>query len=418
MSKSTSTRRVVAVCVTLVAALAAIPSAGAQRTATKAAGADFKMMIISGFGGVSSNANPEILKGAQAAADRINKQGGLRGRKITLEGCSTQNSTSGDASCARKAVDQGFENVIWRSSFAAGSYKITRAAGIPSIGTIGTLTGDYTPKLSFPVIEATSSNDFVGALALAAKDPKNKVWAGLGVQNSGSALGVNQARTLARKYKRKYAGGILTPVLPVPDFQPIVQKLKGWNPDVVLCSCPVPHHIAWHAAMVQLGWHPRVIVTNTGTVTDAVISQFADGGKFPMIGGAGTPDATVPNRKNKLITAFRKDIAASGLSKDSVNYSSSSMAGWLAVDALGKLSKRIKGTVNKRTLIAAARKVKKTHPIDMYRAFKWAPGSPGPAAVPRFRAGTSYAHTWDAGAKRWVFKRAFDSWKILGYKLP
>jgi ABC-type branched-subunit amino acid transport system substrate-binding protein len=410
-----STRLAIVPFAALVVALAVSAGAGARTDTSKAA--DFKMMIISGFGGVASNANPEILSGAQAAADRINKAGGLHGRQIVLTGCSTQNSTTGDANCARQAVDGGYENVIWRSSFAAGSYKITGSAGIPSIGNVGTLTGDYTPKLAFPIVE-TSQNDFVVGMAQAAQDKSLKKWAGIGLQNSGSALTVNQTRTVALKYGRQYVGGILSQVLPVPDYLPIVQKLSQMNPDVVVASLSVPQHIAWHAAMVQLGWHPKVIVTNTGTNTVAVVDQFADKGSIPMIGGGGTPDASVPVPGNKLITAFRKDIAASGLDKDPVNYSASSVIGWIAVDALGKLATKIKGEVNKTTLVAAAQKVTKKHPIDFYGLFQWAPGSPGPAAVPRFRAGTGWAHRWDAASNRWVTLKSYDTWKILGYKLP
>ncbi len=399
-----------------VVGVASVP-VGAKPTAKAAANPDFKMMIISGFGGVASNANPEILQGALAAAARINKQGGLHGRKITVTGCSTQNSTSGDASCARKAVDEGYENVMWRSSFAAGSYKITAAAGIPSIGNIGTLTADYSPPLAFPILE-TSADDFIAAEALVAQNKGMKRWAAIGLQNSGSALTVNQARTIAKKYGRQYVGGILSPVLPVPDYLPIVQKLKNMNPDVVVASLSVPHHIAWHAAMQQLGWHPKMIVTNTSTVTDAVISQFADKGSIPMTGGGGTPDASVPTPGNKLITAFRNDIAAAKLGGDPVNYSAASVAGWVAVDAIGKLAAKIKGTVNKTTLITAARKVKKTNPINLYGVFSWAPGSSGPAAAPRYRAGTGYAHTWSTKAKRWVPVKSFNAWDILGYKLP
>jgi ABC-type branched-subunit amino acid transport system substrate-binding protein len=411
MSKRNAFTRSLFMLAAVVVALVTAVSAGANQKA----GADFKMMIISGFGGVASNANPEILQGAQAAADRINKAGGLNGRKITLTGCSTQNSTTGDASCARQAVDGGYENVMWRSSFAAGSYKITGTAGIPSIGNNLTLTGDYTPKLSFPVVE-TSQNDFIAGMAEAAKDPSLKKWAAIGLQNSGSALTVNQTRTIAQKYGREYVGGNLAQVLPVPDYLPIVQKLIGLNPDVVVASLSVPQHIAWHAAMQQLGWHPKLIVTNTATVTSDVIKQFADGGSFPMIGGSGTPDATVPNPKNKLITAFRNDIKSSGLDTNPVNYSAASMYGWLAVDALGKLAKQIKGEVNKTTLIAAVKKVTKKHPIDFYGAISWAPGSPGPAAVPQDRVGIGIAHKWTDG--RWVPAGTYDTWKVLGYKLP
>jgi ABC-type branched-subunit amino acid transport system substrate-binding protein len=411
MSKRLVLGRSLAVLAAVSVGLLTAVTAGASSKAQP----DFKMMIISGFGGVVSNANPEILQGAQAAADRINKAGGLNGRQITLTGCSTQNSTTGDAACARQAVDGGYENVLWRSSFAAGSYKITANAGIPSIGNALTLTGDYTPKYSFPILE-TSQNDFIAGMAEAAKDPSLKKWAAIGLQNSGSALTVNQTRTIAQKYGRTYVGGNLAPVLPVPDYLPIVQKLIGLNPDVVVCSLSVPQHIAFHAAMVQLGWHPKLLVVNTATVTAQVIAQFADQGSIPMVAGSGTPDATVANGKSKIITAFRNDIKAAGLNSDPVNYSAASMTGWIAVDALGKLSKQIKGAVNKTTLIAAVQKVTKKNPMDFYGLISWQPGSPGPAAVPRDRNGVGIAHKWESG--RWVPVDTFDTWKVLGYKVP
>jgi hypothetical protein len=180
----------------------------------------------------------------------------------------------------------------------------------------------------------------------------------------------------------------------------------------------VPQHIALQAAMQQLGWHPKVFVSNTPTVTVQIIGQFPSGfdSSMKLVGGGATPDASQSNPKSKLITAFRTDIAASGLDKDAVNFSAASMAGWISVDALGKLSAKIKGDVNKTSLIAAARSVKKNKPIDFYGVYQWAPGSPGPAAVPRHRTGTSFAHRWANG--RWNLAGQFDTWKILGYKLP
>jgi ABC-type branched-subunit amino acid transport system substrate-binding protein len=255
-------------------------------------------------------------------------------------------------------------------------------------------------------------------MALAAQDKSLKKWAGIGLQNSGSALTVNQTRTIAKKYGRQYVGGILSQVLPVPDYLPIVQRLIGMNPDVLVGSLSVPQHIALQAAMAQLGWRPKVFVTNTGTVSEAVINQFPNKGVSPMqlIAGGSTPDATQPAPGNKLVTAFRADITASGLDKDTVNFSAASMMGWVAIDAIGKLAARIKGDVNKASIIAATHSVTRKNPIDIYGVFKWAPGSTGPAAVPRFRNGTGFTHKWTNG--RWVPVGQVDTWKILGYRLP
>src|SRR5262249_11609866 len=143
------------------------------------------------------------------------------------------------------------------------------------------------------------------------------------------------------------------------------------------------------------GFRPKIFAGNTGTVTSAVIGQFPDGPgqSYRQIGGGGTPDATTPS-KDKMVTAFRADIAAAGVGNDPVHYSGASMYGWLAVKGLQFLADRIKGDVTKTSLIAAAHKVTKRNPIDFYGDFTWAPGSPGPAAVPRDRNGTGWAHEW------------------------
>jgi ABC-type branched-subunit amino acid transport system substrate-binding protein len=387
-------------------------SAGRQRQQ----GADFKIMIISGFN-TFSNANPEILQGALGAAAAINKAGGLPGgRMITVTPCGTQNSVTGDAACARQAVDQGFDDVIHRSSFGAGGSPILHAAGIPEIGMIPTLTGDYVQNgTTFPIV-TTSQALFVAGMAYELKNDKSlKKWAAVGVQNSGSDLTVKQTKLLSTKAGRKFVGGFELPIVASPDMLPTAQKLSQLAPDAIVCSCPVGYHVALDAAFNSLGFFPKVYISNTPTLTPALLSQFVK--LYPLIiGGSDLPPSSSPS--NPMVKAFLADMKAANLDSDPLNLDAVSEDGWLDVRGIGKLAATLsKGTVaTKEALIAAAMKATKKHPINLYNTIQWTPGTRGPAAVPNDANGLAFVNRFDTSSKQYVLAapKAFDAWAFLG----
>src|SRR4051794_31888376 len=80
---------------------ASTPSA-TTRTGPKPTGAPIKVMIAGTLDGPTTL--PELPHGAQAAADRINVEGGIKGRPLDVIVCD-DNNPSPDA-CACKAVSE------------------------------------------------------------------------------------------------------------------------------------------------------------------------------------------------------------------------------------------------------------------------------------------------------------------------
>jgi hypothetical protein len=96
-----------------------------------------------------------------------------------------------------------------------------------------------------------------------------------------------------------------------------------------------------------------------------------------------------------------------------VNFKERSFIAWLGVQAVKKLSLRIKGTVTKPKLIAAARAGRN---IDMFGLFKWCPACKGPASYPRSTNGRVWATRFVNGVPVLLAKKPIDAWKVLGLK--
>jgi ABC-type branched-subunit amino acid transport system substrate-binding protein len=404
--------------------LALLATAGTVVLAASAAGVGlgtssgapppFKIMFISGFGGTFSNANPEILTGAQAAANTINKQGGLGGRQIALTGCSHLSTVAGDVACTRTAIAQSYDDIIWRSSFAANSIPLADAAGIPHIGMIDTLTNDYLDhKLGFPVV-TTSQALFIAGMAQAMSTNKAvKKWAGVGVINSGSNLTVKQVGIMAKKYGDTYIGGFENQVLDT-NFLPTAQKLAAAGVQGVVCSCPVGSHIALNKAFQQLGYTGvQIYVSNTDTLTPAVVQQLP--APYPkIIGGGYLPPST--STSLVLTKQFLSDLTAANQNIP-LNQDAASEEGWIDMWAIAKLAKTVKGgSVTSASMVAAAKAATAKHPINLFGTLSWTPGAPGPAAVPNASNGLAWAATYSSAQKAYVLAnpKPYNAWKILG----
>ena len=89
MKRKVSRAVPIALIIALMVALSVVVGADGKLNSAKAD--TYKIMIISGFN-TFSNANPEILAGAQAAAAAINKKGGIGGMQIQVDSCGHQNT--------------------------------------------------------------------------------------------------------------------------------------------------------------------------------------------------------------------------------------------------------------------------------------------------------------------------------------
>jgi ABC-type branched-subunit amino acid transport system substrate-binding protein len=106
-------------------------SSGGSRD-TGAGGASIKIFVTGTFSSPTLS-EPELLSGAQAAADTINAAGGVDGHKIDIVSCNDQFTPSGAQSCAQKAVAAKVTAVTGQFLFAAGDLNALKPAGIPLV---------------------------------------------------------------------------------------------------------------------------------------------------------------------------------------------------------------------------------------------------------------------------------------------
>jgi ABC-type branched-subunit amino acid transport system substrate-binding protein len=394
----------------LTAAVCALASATALTVGAGAQGnAPFKIMVITGINTIANNA-PEMPKTAQAAADQINKQGGLGGRQIQILSCNDGSDATQTAACGRQAVDANVDDIIQYDGFTVNSLPITNAAGIPHIASFPFSPNDYFDKLTFPLTVGVAGA-YEGGAAVLALDKSNKRWAGLGTQGS---LASNQTlavpQTLIRQKGRTWVGTTLVPRANV-DFGPVIQKLRGQNPDVVISSMPPANTFAFMAQIAQFNLPWKVLVITNINEFDAPNlagkeDQVTVGTYLPPYSATSIPG----------VAKFNADLKAAGLADDPHNLTPNGMYAWMAVNALKQLSLRVKGPVTKESMIAAARAVKAKNPINVFGLVKWAPGEKGPAVFPNLYAAYGYGEKFVNGKLQLINKTPIDLWGALGIK--
>src|SRR5258708_14480801 len=98
---------------------------------------------------------PEIGVAAQAAANAINKAGGIKGHPIQLTVCDNKFNENQDAACARQAVTEGDVALIGGISAQSSHFSVLEQAGIPVIGDYGASDLARNSQIDFPFVGAT-----------------------------------------------------------------------------------------------------------------------------------------------------------------------------------------------------------------------------------------------------------------------
>ncbi|MET8967968.1 ABC transporter substrate-binding protein [Streptomyces hydrogenans] len=89
---------------------------------------------------------------AQAYARWVNAQGGIDGHELRVLTCNEQNTPTGAAACARRAVRENAVAVVGSYSQNGRAFMAPlEAAGIPYIGGYGVTEDEFTSPLSYPV---------------------------------------------------------------------------------------------------------------------------------------------------------------------------------------------------------------------------------------------------------------------------
>jgi ABC-type branched-subunit amino acid transport system substrate-binding protein len=358
--------------------LAAVSIASGGSTAkSKFKGPPITMMIVAPVETVFQS-QPEAYAGAQAAANAVNKAGGIQKRPLQLLFCDDKGTPTGAVACAQQAVAKKVTAVQMTINFGSQVYPILKEAGIPAIGNNPFTAADLTDPMSFPMVPG--SNIYHSAVPfLVAQAKKNS----LAVASYDIASALNNVKIMQDSSVRasiNYKGTATFPAT-TTDWAPIVQRLKNFDADAiefVTAGGAVPPILQ---SAQQFGLKALWVLNPT-----AASPQIIDAAKG-LLEGALVVSPLPGIDASPRFKIFHKEMDAAG--KAGVNYTDRratiSAISWLAVKGLAAIGNQMKKPVTSANLIAEMNKAKN---IDVGPGvIKWSPGVAGPSDFPRLSNG-------------------------------
>ena len=361
----------------LVAIVAALAAAVSATAGSGAASDPLKLMVIAPVQTPIQN-YPDAFAGAQAAADAINKKGGIKGRRIQILTCNTQSNANVAVACARQAVAENVVAVVGHiSTLSTLEIPILAQAGIPDVGfqTSGNAI-DWTNKFVFPFVGGSTAAYISIPFAMKKLGKQRFVITYQDVPSAAS--NAKLAKNAARVAGLNVAASFVLPGA-TTDFSPYVQKLREANADSVMMINSPGVSGGLIRAATAFGVRP-LWSHNTGSIGEPEAAQIGAPSEGMLLGGIypSFRDTNLPGIKR-----FIAEMTASGKASDEINLKPLGINAWLSVYAVAEAAKWIKGNnVTAATLTSAMRARKK--PADLFGLVTWVPGVPGPAAFPRW----------------------------------
>ncbi|WP_261558201.1 ABC transporter substrate-binding protein [Frankia tisae] len=353
---------------------------------------------------------PEQAGAAKAAARALNKRGGINGHLVQVDVCDSKNDQAAGEACARKAVNGKYLAVVSAFSTAGGINAILEKGGVPSIGSSGVAGdgSDLTSKISFVYQPASTYSEAACPQLLKDSAKISK----LGVVNydisAASRLGVLAG--LGGK-----AAGVGTQEIKVApttsDYAPIVARVTDAGAQGVTTGLAEPSAIS----LIQAGGNKLSYCNAAGTISDANLvklgpaaKNFYAVGAFPLFNqSAKYPELT------RLQSELDADFAAGD--KDAaknLRHVTSTIGGWLAVQIVEQVGKKVTGDLTAKSLLAQLNQTKGLNvqlvpPLDFTK----------PNAVPgltRLFNNTLLGQRWDPAKKTfYATGKTYDGQKIL-----
>lgn len=249
-------------------------------------------------------ASPELPSGAMAAAEAVNRAGGIDGRPVEVVECDTRNDPNTAAECGRTMVDEGVAAVVGSISVHSSEYMpLFVEEQIPALGIVVAGSPGFLSEASYPI--AGGAPISIGGLAagLAQDGATNIAMARIDVAQ-GAALAGFANEALASE------GLEITNDVPVregaADVAPQVTAALEGGTDAVIVALSGQDAINFVVALRQQAPEiPIALVSSEqGDVVDAlgddVDDVYLQSGYFP------------PSVENAATEQFVADVEAAG----------------------------------------------------------------------------------------------------------
>jgi branched-chain amino acid transport system substrate-binding protein len=182
---------------------------------------------------------PEARQAAQAAVAHVNDDlGGVNGRPLKLEVCTTTGTPESSAACANKLVEKRPVAVLGGVDLgAAASLAVFEAAGIPYVGGAPALGEELTSPASWMLAGGTVA-DLLGHATYALDTLEAKKVGALYVDLPGVLTTVVGAADVVLRAKGVTDVKLVAASADAADFAPPLKAATAGNPDVVLVVFP------------------------------------------------------------------------------------------------------------------------------------------------------------------------------------
>lgn len=332
-----------------------------------------RLMVIAAVATPIQN-YPAAPAGAEAAADAINKSGGIKGHKVVIDVCNTQSNANDAVACARKAASNGDVAVVGHIEAQTSlTMPVLQQEQIPDIGNYSTGNAiDWTSPIAFP-ISGGSPSIFMALPSAMKKLGKGK----LAILYLGVPAGANQAKLIDNAAKAAHISVVASIAVPATatDFDPYVFQLRDHGADsaILVTSVGVSEGLMRSAA--SLGLHVLFSHT-TSTIGEAEAAQIGAPASGMLLGAA------YPSYRDTQYPGVRTWIAQMKAAGDGgvSLLKPEGLNAWLGVYGFADIAKSTSGTLTHLSVLAALKKQKA--PINLFGLAKWAPGAPGP--LPQF----------------------------------
>jgi ABC-type branched-subunit amino acid transport system substrate-binding protein len=368
-------RPAILLCLLVVVLAGCGSSSGGQSGANATDGLKGKPIRLRVFAPVNTAtaSYPDAEAGAQAAADAINKQGGIHGRPIEVDFCNTQFEANAANACARAAVQDDVVAIVGHPSTApeTGVLPILQDAKIPDVGLQATGNPvEYTSPASWPLQSATIGAYL--ALPFAAEDMHIKRLAVVALDIPNVINEVNEARAAA---KAAGLGVTLTNTIRVPlqgvtDYTPFAQQIRDSGADGVALIL-APTQVEGVAKAIQSLGLKETLFSNGIVLDQSKISSMGS-----VVNGMilSTPFPPPNDLQNPGVKRYNAELDASGAGKDPSLRGLAGINAWLSVYAVADVAKRIHGDITHESLWNA---LPTTPSINLMGLLTWDPGSIG-----------------------------------------
>ena len=233
---------------------------------------------------------PDIRETISGAVDYLNEHGGLGGRPVDLVNCKAAGSPETSQACAQELVGQNVEMILLGLDLFP-DYNTYAAAGVPVVGMLPILPGDYTAEALF----LTGGNATVGA-AMAAVAKEHFQAQTVGIVSSDNA-GAN-ASEAALTASLDLAGIAHTTVKGGDNetdagYQGLMREAAADGPDLLISLYSDAGCLGTMRGRAALGITIPVLTTGICSSKD-VIDQVGDDAVGWVFTGVATPEETPP----------------------------------------------------------------------------------------------------------------------------